>query len=69
MIGLLAIMSDDHLRRRESRLGRWFPAAAYLTNYLLCVIAVIWARAFDLLWLAVLPLPALVLYLARTSRR
>jgi len=62
-------MSDDHVRRRESRLGRWFPVAVYLANYLLCVAAGIWARAFDLLWLAVLPLPALVLYLARSLRR
>jgi hypothetical protein len=49
-------------------LGRWFPAAVYLVNYLLWVATGIRARAFDTLWLSILPLPALILYLVRSVR-
>jgi hypothetical protein len=63
-----ASQSEDHVRRRETRLGRWFPAALYLANYLLWVATGIRARAFDLLWLSILPLPALILYLVRSLR-
>jgi len=63
-----ASQSEDHVRRRETRLGRWFPAAAYLVNYLLWVATGIHARAFDFPWLSILPLPALILYLVRSLR-
>jgi hypothetical protein len=60
---------EDHIHKRETRLGRWFPAAVYLANYLLWVVTGIRARTFDFLWLSILPLPALILYLVRRSRQ
>ncbi len=59
---------EDHVQNRETRLGRWFPAAAYLANYLLWVATGIRAGAFDFPWLSILPLPALILYLVRSLR-
>ncbi len=59
---------EDHVHKRETRLGRWFPAAAYLANYLLWVATGIRAGAFDFPWLSILPLPALILYLVRSLR-
>jgi hypothetical protein len=40
----------------------------YAVNWLLWLITGIWTGAWELLWLAVLPLPALGLYLWRTRR-
>ena len=62
-------MTPDHISRRESFLGHWLPAFFYLVNYLLWVFAAQEALTSGLIWLAIFPLPALVLYLVRISRK
>jgi len=61
-------MQEDHIRKRETPLGRWFPLCIYSVNVILWVITGILAGAWNLLWLAVFPLPALGLYLLRTQK-
>ena len=58
--------SEQHVARRESALGRWLPAALYSMNVSLWVLTCILFQAWDLLHLAILAIPALVLYLWRT---
>jgi hypothetical protein len=59
----------NHISRRESFLGRSLPAFFYLINYLLWVFAAVEATTWNLLWLAVFPLPAFGLYLVRVGRK
>ena len=61
-------MGANHIAKRESRLGRWVPVLFYSVNVILWLITGVVAKAYGLLWLALLPLPALVLYLLRTRR-
>ncbi len=61
-------MGANHVANRESRLGRWVPVLFYSVNIILWLITGVIAKAYVLLWLAILPLPALVLYLLRTRR-
>lgn len=60
-------MEEDHVSKRETTLGRWLPVSFYTVNFALWIVTGILAGAWDLLWLAVLPLPALGLYLRRTQ--
>ncbi len=62
------MMQEDHVSKRETPLGRWLPFSFYSINFTLWIVTGILARAWDLLWLAVLPLPALILYLLRTRK-
>jgi hypothetical protein len=62
-------MEANHISRRETALGRWLPVALYAVNVTLWLITGIVAGAWDRLWLALLPLPALGLYLWRTERK
>lgn len=59
---------QEHISKRETPLGRWLPFCFYSVNFALWIITAIQAGAWDLLWLAVLPLPALGLYLLRTRK-
>lgn len=59
----------EHIARRETPAGRWWPVAFYSVNVFLWFITGVVAGAWDLLWLVVLPLPALALYLWRIRRR
>ena len=62
-------MRNDHIDKRETRPGRWLPAAFYAINLLGWFLTGAATGAVDLLWLVVLPLLPLVLYLARAKRR
>ena len=59
---------EDHISKRETLPGRWWPVAFYGVNFVLWLITALAVGAWDLLWLAILPLPALGLYLYRTNR-
>jgi hypothetical protein len=59
----------NHIARRETAPGRWWPVAFYSVNVILWFVTGVVAEAWGLLWLAFLPLPALALYLWRTRRR
>ena len=61
-------MQQDHVKKRETPVGRWLPFSFYTVNFVLWFITGIMAGAWDLLWLAVLPLPSLILYLLRTGK-
>ncbi len=61
-------MHEDHVNKRETPLGRWLPVSFYSVNFILWIVIGILAGAWKLLWLGVLPLPALGLYLLRTRR-
>jgi hypothetical protein len=62
-------LREDHVSKRETPLGRWFPVTFYAVNLALWIATGIRAEAWDLLWLAVLALPVLGLYLWQTTRR
>jgi hypothetical protein len=59
---------EGHVSKRETPLGRWFPVILYAVNLALWIAAGIGVRAWNLLWLVVLALPALGLYLWTTWR-
>ena len=61
-------MQKDHISKREIPLGWWLPVCFYSVNFALWIITAIQAGVWPLLWLAVLPLPALGLYLLRTRK-
>jgi len=61
-------MNKDHVYLLQTPLGRWFPAVFYSVNLGLWILTAIVVRAWDLLFLAILPVPALVLYIVRTRR-
>jgi hypothetical protein len=59
---------EDHVSKRETPLGRWFPVILYTVNLALWIATGIRVEAWDLLWLTVLALPVLGLYLWTTRR-
>ncbi len=61
-------IQGDHVGKRETALGRWLPVTFYSVNFILWVITAIRVLPPNLLWLAILPLPALCLYLMSTRR-
>lgn len=61
-------MQKEHVSKRETPLGRWLPLFFYSVNFTLWIVTAILAKAWGLLWLSVLPLPALSLYLLRTRK-
>jgi len=61
-------MEANHISKRETPVGRWLPVALYAVNVILWIITALVAGAWDRLWLAILPLPAVGLYLWRTRR-
>jgi len=61
-------MHEGHVSKRETPLGRWLPFFFYSGNFTLWIVTGIVAKAWGLLWLAVLPLLALSLYLLRTRK-
>ena len=62
-------MQQDHVSKRETPLGRWLPLGYYLLHLALWVVTGIQAGAWDLLWLGVLPLPALGIYVLCIRRK
>ncbi len=62
-------MIPDHIRKRETPFGQWLPLILYSINFAAWLITGILFDARELLWLAVLPLPALVIYWGRTHER
>jgi len=63
------MIMQDHAKKRETHVGRLFPFAFYMINFALWFVTGIIAGAWDLLWLAILPLPFLILYLLRTRKK
>ena len=61
-------LREDHVSKRETPLGRWFPVILYAVNLALWIAAGIRVEAWDLLWLVVLAFPVLGLYLWTTWR-
>ena len=61
-------MSIDHVRKRKTGLGRWFPFIVYGLYTLSWLLTGILFGQWQLLWLVVLPLASLVLYWIRTQR-
>ncbi len=61
-------MEANHISKRETALGLWLPVALYALNVILWIITALVAGAWDRLWLAIWPLPALGLYWWRTRR-
>lgn len=60
--------NSDHQAKRETSLGRRAPAVFYALNFLLWLATGIVFDAVDLLHLALLPLPLLILYIWRTGQ-
>ena len=60
-------MNEDHVYRRQTPVGRWLPAVFYSVNFGIWVVTAIVAGAWDLIVLAVLPMPALVVYVVRSQ--
>jgi len=61
-------MSEAHVNKHETPLGRWAPVMLYAVHRVLWRITGLWAGAWEVRWLAVLPLPALGRSLWRTRR-
>lgn len=61
-------MPKSHVFKRAMPLGRWGPLTFYAANVILWLITALQAHAYVLLWLTILPLPALGLYCWRTHR-
>ena len=61
-------MQDDHVSKRETRMGRWVPAGFYAINLLGWFFTAAMSGAWDLLWLVLVPLLPLVMYRARLRR-
>ena len=57
------MLTQDHVKKRETPVGRWLPVTFYIVNFALWFVTGIIAGAWDRLWLAILPLPFLILYL------
>ncbi len=60
-------MKNSSSIKRESLAGRWIPVALYSANILSWLMIGIRADKWNLLWLVVLPLTALILYIIRTK--
>ena len=58
--------TDAHVARRETRAGRWLPAAFYALNAALWLLTGVAAGGTSLLPLVLLALPALAAYVWRT---
>ncbi len=61
-------MEKAHVYLKQTKAGRWIPAGFYLVNWGLWILTAVTAGAWHLLYLAVLPVPALAIYLLRTRR-
>ena len=61
------MMLQDHVKKRETSIGRWLPFSFHMVNFMLWFVTGIMVGAWDLLWLGVLALPSIVLYILRTG--
>jgi hypothetical protein len=58
-----------HLLKRDTAFGRWLPAILYLVNVAGALVTAVAVGAADLMYLAVFPLPAVILYVWRTANK
>jgi len=61
-------MYEDHVYLQQTTMGRWLPAVFYSVNLGIWMLTAIVAGAWDLIFLAILPMPALAVYVVRTQR-
>ena len=61
-------MNEDHVYRRQTPMGRWLPAVFYSVNLSIWMLTAIVTGAWDLIFLAILPMPALAVYVVHTQR-
>ena len=61
-------MNEDHVYRQQTPMGRRVPAVFYSVNFGIWMLTAIVAGAWDLIFLAILPMPALAVYVVRTQR-
>ena len=62
-------MPDNmHIKKRETMAGRWLPAVFYSLIFVSWMATGIAIKAWDLLWLSVFPVPALVIYILRMRK-
>ena len=59
----------EHVLKRDTAFGRWMPAILYLVNVGGALATAVAVGAADLLYLAVFPLPAVILYVWRTAKK
>jgi hypothetical protein len=59
----------EHLLKRDTAFGRWLPAILYLFNVAGALATAVAIGAADLMYLAVFPLPAVILYVWRTANK
>ncbi len=55
-------MPEGHISKRETALGHWLPFSLYAVNLILWLITGLLFAKWNLLWLALFPLPALAVY-------
>ena len=58
----------EHVLKRDTALGRWMPVILYSVNVGGALTTAVAVGAEDLLYLAVFPLPAIILYVWRTAK-
>lgn len=58
----------EHVLKRDTVFGRWMPAILYSVNIGVALATAVAVEAVDLLYLAVFPLPAVILYVWRTTK-
>ena len=59
----------EHLLKRDTAFGRWLPAILYLVNVAGALVTAVAVGAADLMYLAVFPLSAVILYVWRTANK
>ena len=59
----------EHLLKRDTAFGRWFPAILYLVNVVGVLVTGVAVGAADLMYLALFPLSAVILYVWRTANK
>ncbi len=57
-----------HVLKRDTAFGRWMPVILYSVNVVGSLATAIAVGAAELLYLAVFPLPAVMLYVWRTAK-
>ena len=59
----------EHLLKRDTAFGRWLPAILYLVNVTGVLATAVAVGAANLMYLAVFPLLAVILYVWRTANK
>jgi len=61
-------MREDHVYLRQTARGRWLPAVFYSVNLAIWLLTAMLAGAWDMIFLAILSIPALAVYVVRAQR-